>query len=993
MPPIGRLLLAPIALAAAASFTPGADIPSSPYGLRLPPGFEVTEFADNTLVPDAVGLTFDPQGRVVVAGRGYVRILGADRAIDIAPAPKAAAHGLLWEGDSLYCVVDGGLRRYRVGPDGQAAGPSELLYKLKTGGEHDAHALRRGPDGWLYWLCGNGAGIGAKEAASPLSPVRSPVAGGVLRLSPDFQQVEVVADGFRNPYGFDFNGDGELFTFDSDNERCVALPWYEPTRLYHVIPGGHYGWQSPQRCETWRMPPYFADVVAPIATLGRGSPTGVVCYRHRQFPAKYRGGLFLADWTFGRIYFTPLERHGSTYATKPELFLEAVGDNGFAPTGLAVHPTTGDLWVSIGGRGTRGAVYRIRYTDGVKAATGFVTPPLPGRTLEWRDGDKVGLLERQRSPDKLARRQALDDVWRHRTQFRPEELMDAIRANWESPDRGRRQAAARLFAAVPGQTGDTLSFPTAVPRRRLTAGFGLVERGADREYPALQVRAVFENVGATAADRLDAVRLLQLVFGGQGASAAKGTVFEGYSARQPPAYPPQFAGLINLLREAFPTGDADLDREISRTLAMFGDDSPATFAKVMRHLDRDRWPVEDVHDLIVLARLTAPRPPSAARDVAATLLDLDRKVAAAGLNRDRNWFLRLAEIHAELARRDPGLNAAIVGYADFARPGNVVFTRAPGFDKKKAAELFLERAGRDPDYPWTPELVKLMGHLPPAKLRQLPANLGDRTDLADALLPILARDPLPADRSKFIDGLNSPQLEQVRLCLGALEKLPAGDSDDELVPLVRLLRTLPAGKAEAAVRERVGRSLAARTGQELGSDRDAWTAWLTKEHPALAAKLGGPDGVDVAGWERRLAAVAWDQGDAERGRAVFAKASCAACHSGSQAVGPDLAGVAGRFSRADLLTAILQPSKDVSPRYRTVQIATTDGKVYQGLVVYEAVDGLILQTGPAATVRLGGNQIESRGFSDRSLMPVGLMDKLTDGEIADLLAYLKALKK
>src|SRR5947209_14522197 len=83
------------------------------------------------------------------------------------------------------------------------------------------------------------AGCGPKEATASTSPVRSPIAGGVVRLSPDFKQVEVVADGYRNPFGFDFNGDGELFTFDSDNERCVALPWYEPTRLYHVIPGGH----------------------------------------------------------------------------------------------------------------------------------------------------------------------------------------------------------------------------------------------------------------------------------------------------------------------------------------------------------------------------------------------------------------------------------------------------------------------------------------------------------------------------------------------------------------------------------------------------------------------------------------------------------------------------------------------------------------------------------------------------------------------------------
>jgi glucose/arabinose dehydrogenase len=74
-------------------------------------------------------------------------------------------------------------------------------------------------------------------------------------ISPDLKASEVVADGFCNPYGMDFNADGALFTFDSDNERCVSLLWYEPTRFYHVIPGGHHGWLSPQRAKFWPTPP------------------------------------------------------------------------------------------------------------------------------------------------------------------------------------------------------------------------------------------------------------------------------------------------------------------------------------------------------------------------------------------------------------------------------------------------------------------------------------------------------------------------------------------------------------------------------------------------------------------------------------------------------------------------------------------------------------------------------------------------------------------
>src|SRR5205807_8942842 len=137
--------------------------------------------------------------------------------------------GLLWEGDSLLFTGDGGLRRLvDKDVDGKADGPSELLRAMKTGGEHTSHALRRGPDGWLYVLCGNTTAIDKSYASLPTWPIKDPVAGCVLRFTPDLKQSEIVAHGFRNPYGMDFNGDGELFTFDSDNERFVALLWYVP---------------------------------------------------------------------------------------------------------------------------------------------------------------------------------------------------------------------------------------------------------------------------------------------------------------------------------------------------------------------------------------------------------------------------------------------------------------------------------------------------------------------------------------------------------------------------------------------------------------------------------------------------------------------------------------------------------------------------------------------------------------------------------------------
>jgi putative heme-binding domain-containing protein len=869
-----------------------AGPPAGVRGLKMPPGFEVTEFAGDDFAHDCYTLTINPKGLVVVAGRGYLRALvdddgdgKADRAVEISDTPKDGAMGLLWEGDTLWAVGDGGLRRFTIGADNKAVGPSALVYKLKTGGEHDAHALRRGPDGWLYWLCGNDSGISSRDAG-PLSPIREPVAGGVLRISPDLTTCEIVADGYRNPYGFDFNGDGELFTFDSDNERCIGLPWYEGCRLYHVIAGGHYGWLAPQRAAFWRLPPYFPDVVAPLADLGRGSPTGVACYRHRQFPEKYRGGLFLGDWTFGRIYYATLTPSGGSYTAKIETFVEATGEGGFAPTGLAVHPTTGDLYVSVGGRGTRGAVYRIRY---------------PG-----------GLTE-----------------------------------------------ALKGFAPTPAKKKQALSSATG-PERRGPAG-------------------------------LEMIREWERKAGDFAARASMGTVFEGYTVRSPEIIPSMF---VEELGSSFRMNKLvrPMDLEATRLLAIVADSDSARFAAVARRLTPTSDPLDDTHYLIVLARMTSPRAPAFTSRIADALLGLDRKLMDRGIARDTNWPLRIAELHAELARRDPLLNGFLVEHPDLLRPENVVFTRCPGFDRKRAAQRYYERAKDNSNYPWTPELVELMGELPAEKSRPLLLDLWDRGGFEDAILPVLSRDPRPEDREKFLAGLRSPHLEQVTVCLKALARLPAGDPKAELLALVRLLRSLGDAKAEKPVRERVVERLQKLTGEAIGPDKVAWTMWLTKTHPDLAARLGGEDGVDAAAWQKRFAAIDWNLGDVDRGKTVFTKASCAACHSGASAIGPDLRGVGGRFGRGDLLTAIIQPSKDIAPSYRTLQIETKNGKVYQGLVVYEATDGLMLQTGPATMVRIPGDQIVSRGSTDKSFMPAGLLDNLSDREISDLIAYLHALK-
>ena len=337
--------------------------------LKAPAGFEVQLFADDELAHDIHCMTIDSRGRITVAGNGYIKILSdsdadgiADKADVFVEGPAIGVQGMYWHGSDLLAVGGEGLLRFRDRDgDGKADGPPDVLLKVKCGGEHHAHSIQRGPDGWWYLIAGNDTGMDAKYVNLPTASIKQPEAGVLYRLKPDLSGGEVVAHGLRNAYDFAFNRMAAAFTFDSDDERDVSLPWYRPTRVFQLLPGSHAGWVT----RSWKRPDEFLDMPPVVASAGRGSPTGVVCYQHRQFPEKYRETLFVLDWTFGRVLALPLARNGSAWKAEPELFLSSAGDYGFAPTDAEVG-SDGSLFVSVGGRGTRGGVWRVSYPAGRK---------------------------------------------------------------------------------------------------------------------------------------------------------------------------------------------------------------------------------------------------------------------------------------------------------------------------------------------------------------------------------------------------------------------------------------------------------------------------------------------------------------------------------------------------------------------------------------------------------------------------------------------------
>ena len=131
-------------------------------------------------------------------------------------------------------------------------------------------------------------------------------------------------------------------------------------------------------------------------------------------------------------------------------------------------------------------------------------------------------------------------------------------------------------------------------------------------------------------------------------------------------------------------------------------------------------------------------------------------------------------------------------------------------------------------------------------------------------------------------------------------------------------------------------------------------------------------------------------GDVAAGRTLFA-AACAVCHKfgdvGLRDAGPPLAGI-GAHSVADLLTAIVDPNRQVEPNFWQWNIATKKAEAFTGVVVGENNTALVLRNqGGDTEVKIA--DIATRENTRRSLMPEGLEGLGATG-LRDIIAYLRA---
>lgn len=303
------------------------------------------------------------------------------------------AHGLLWHDGVLWVSVNEGPGQsgvWRVtdsNSDGEPDKP-ELIKAIKGRGEHGPHALVAAPDGKsIYLIAGNHTDLAEMDSSlvprvwqeDQLLPRRTDPrghaadrmapGGWIARFTPDGKNWQLFSIGYRNQYDAAFNSEGDLFTYDSDMEWDLGMPWYRPTRFNHVVPGSEFGWRTGSG--VW--PEYYEDSMPTQSNIGPGSPTGMVSGKGAKFPAKYQRAIFGLDWTFATIYALHLTRDGSGYKAEREEFIS--GNN--LPLSDAIIGKDGAMYFLTGGRRTGSALWRVTYVGSEStAAVPYAAKPL-----------------------------------------------------------------------------------------------------------------------------------------------------------------------------------------------------------------------------------------------------------------------------------------------------------------------------------------------------------------------------------------------------------------------------------------------------------------------------------------------------------------------------------------------------------------------------------------------------------------------------------------
>ncbi|HWB11756.1 MAG TPA: PVC-type heme-binding CxxCH protein [Pirellulales bacterium] len=240
---------------------------------------------------------------------------------------------------------------------------------------------------------------------------------------------------------------------------------------------------------------------------------------------------------------------------------------------------------------------------------------------------------------------------------------------------------------------------------------------------------------------------------------------------------------------------------------------------------------------------------------------------------------------------------------------------------------------------------------------------------------------------------------------GIIDALAASESDEVGTVLVEKFAVLTPSAKKAAVRVLLGRStltglfldglaegkvrladLSLDQKQALAAHPNRNIARRAKEILSRDAGLPSPDRQKVLD---ELMPLARKSGDAAAGKEVF-KQQCAKCHMHSgegNKIGPDLTGMAVH-PKAELLTHIIDPSRNVEGNYRVYTVSTDDGRILTGLLAGETKTSIELVDAEAKRHPILRENIDELVASTKSLMPEGFEKQVPPDSIVNLLEFL-----
>jgi putative membrane-bound dehydrogenase-like protein len=287
--------------------------------MTLIDGFSVNAWAGEPMVVQPMAFCWDDRGRLWVAenrdyesreagfsngGNSRILILEDTDHDGVADSRKVFMEGIVFPTaiavgfDGVFIGAPPNLLFVPDRNHDDKADMENIEVRLTGWGIKDRHetlnSLHWGPDGWLYGLQGyaTSSKIRKPEGKGRLYKHKEPfpgnlldgegveINGGVWRYHPTKDVFEVVAHGFSNPWGIDYDAKGQLLI-----SACV-IP-----HLWHVIPGGIYQRQGGQHFN----PYIYSDIQTIADHRHRSAHGGARVYQSDAFPRSQLGRIFMAN--------------------------------------------------------------------------------------------------------------------------------------------------------------------------------------------------------------------------------------------------------------------------------------------------------------------------------------------------------------------------------------------------------------------------------------------------------------------------------------------------------------------------------------------------------------------------------------------------------------------------------------------------------------------------------------------------------------------------